>query len=166
MPQLNSGDHWPTLLAEVLTAPNLTEFYKAHREQFSPATDDRPFFNQVLRWEGLRVGNFYRIFATGTRGGIPLAEVMLIVMLVQTSAIAFAFILFPLRRLAHHGLQIGRPWTFLIYFGGLGVGFIMIEIVFIQRFLLFLGEPVYTFCSCTVGSARIYRNRFVGCRPF
>jgi hypothetical protein len=53
--------------------------------------------------------------------------------------------------LAQHGLQISRPWTFLVYFAGLGLGFIMIEIVLIQRFLLFLGEPVYTFAVVLAG---------------
>lgn len=33
----------------------------------------------------------------------------------------------------------------LVYFSGLGCGFIMIEIVMIQLFSLLLGEPVYTF---------------------
>jgi len=34
---------------------------------------------------------------------------------------------------------------FFIYFAGLGLGFIMIEIALLQRFTLFLGQPVYTF---------------------
>jgi hypothetical protein len=154
MAQPSSGDHWPTLLTEVLTAPSLDAFYAAHREQFSSATDDRPFFNQIIRWTGLRPGDFKWIFGTGTHGGVvsePVAEVMLIVMFIQTSAVAFLLIMFPLVRLARHGLQIARPWTFLVYFAGLGVGFIMIEIVFIQRFLLFLGEPVYTFAVVLAG---------------
>jgi hypothetical protein len=137
-----------------LVAPNLSAFYASHREQFSPATDDRPFFNQIVRWAGLRPGDFHWIFTTGTHGGVvsePAAEVMLIVMLVQTSAIAFVVILFPLGHLARRGLQIVHPWTFLVYFADLGVGFIMIEIVFIQRFLLFLGEPVYTFAVVLAG---------------
>lgn len=33
----------------------------------------------------------------------------------------------------------------IIYFSGLGIGFIFIEIVMIQLFSLLLGEPVYTF---------------------
>jgi SAM-dependent methyltransferase len=154
MAQPSSGDRWPTLLAEVLVAPNLSSFYAAHREQFSPATDERPFFNQIVRWTGLRPGDFHWIFTTGTHGGVvgePVAEVMLIVMLVQASAIAFVLIIFPLGRLARRGLQISRPWTLLVYFAGLGLGFIMIEIVFIQRFLLFLGEPVYTFAVVLAG---------------
>jgi len=72
-------------------------------------------------------------------------------MLVQASIIAFALIILPLGVLARRGLLISQPWTLLAYFAGLGLGFIMIEIVFIQRFLLFLGEPVYTFAVVLAG---------------
>lgn len=65
--------------------------------------------------------------------------------------IAFVFILCPLARFARQGLRVSRPWAFLIYFAGLGLGFIMIEIVFIQRFVLFLGQPIYTFAVVLAG---------------
>jgi hypothetical protein len=155
MAQPRSGDNWSTPIVEVLTTSNLSAFYAAHRQQFAPATDDRPFFNQTMRWSGLRPVDFYRLFVAGAHAHgsafAQPAEVMLIVMLVQASAIAFALIILPLRRLARRGLQISKPWTLLIYFAGLGLGFIMIEIVFIQRFLLFLGEPVYTFAVVLAG---------------
>ena len=93
----------------------------------------------MVRWADLRLAD--------SRG----TEVVLIVVLLQASPMAFVFILFPLRRFARHGLQVPRPWTFLVYFAGLGVGFIMIEIVFIQRFLLFFGEPTYTFAVVLAG---------------
>jgi hypothetical protein len=103
----------------------------------------------------LRPVDFYRLFVAGAHAHgsafAQPAEVMLIVILVQASAIAFALIILPLRRLARRGLQISQPWTLLVYFAGLGLGFIMIEIVFIQRFLLFLGEPVYTFAVVLAG---------------
>ena len=35
------------------------------------------------------------------------------------------------------------PWRALIYFAGIGLGFLMIEIVFIQRLVQFLGHPVF-----------------------
>jgi hypothetical protein len=148
------GAFWSPILKEVLTAPSLNVFYATYPQEFRPATDDRPFFNQTVRWGGLRPVDFYHIFHAGVTGnpvGQPVAEVMLIVMLVQSGVIASVLIIFPLHRLARHGLQISRPWTFLIYFAGLGLGFIMIEIVLIQRFLLFLGEPVYTFAVVLAG---------------
>jgi MFS family permease len=149
----SSGDYWPALLAEVLASPNLSAFYAGHREQFSPATDDRPFFNQVVRWTALRPSDLRGLFASAHDNvrAVPTVEIMLIMMLLQASIIAFALIILPLGALAHRGLQISQPWTLLVYFAGLGLGFIMIEIVFIQRFLLFLGEPVYTFAVVLAG---------------
>jgi hypothetical protein len=148
------GTFWAPILTEVLATPDLSLFYAAHPLEFRPATDDRPFFNQIVRWGALRPLDFYHIFHAGIQGsviGSPAAEVVLIVMLIQSSVIASVLIIFPLHRLARHGPQISRPWTFLVYFAGLGLGFIMIEIVLIQRFLLFLGEPVYTFAVVLAG---------------
>ncbi len=75
----------------------------------------------------------------------PIAEVTLLVLLVQTILIAAAFILLPLARFSRKGLRAPNRWRFLLYFAGLGLGFIMIEIALLGRFMLFLGQPVYTF---------------------
>jgi predicted membrane-bound spermidine synthase len=48
-------------------------------------------------------------------------------------------------------LQVAGRWSFLTYFAGLGLGFILIEIVLLQRFVLFLGEPIYTFSVVLAG---------------
>jgi hypothetical protein len=158
MSEARPGDWQWALLTELLAAPNLSAFYAAHREQFSPATDDRPFFNQNLRWASIQPHDFGHIFVAGRSGvvntqfdALPVAEVMLVVLLVQTSLLGFAFIMLPLARRMRHGLQISSPWRLFVYFGGLGLGFIMIEIVCIQRFILFLGEPVYTFAVVLAG---------------
>jgi SAM-dependent methyltransferase len=157
MSQPRPGDDLSAVLMELLAAPKLSAFYAAHRERFSPATDDRPFFNQNLRWSSLRPHDFGNIFVAGQGslntkyGALPVAEVLLIVLLFQTSLLAFALIMLPLAHRMRHGLQISRPWRLLVYFGGLGLGFIMIEIVCIQRFILFLGEPVYTFAVVLAG---------------
>ena len=67
------------------------------------------------------------------------------VLFVQVVFVAAFLILLPLARLSQQGLRAPHKWSFLTYFAGLGLGFIMIEIVFLQWFSLFLGEPVYTF---------------------
>jgi predicted membrane-bound spermidine synthase len=53
--------------------------------------------------------------------------------------------LLPLMCLARAGLRTPDRWRFLLYFAALGLGFIMIEMALLQRFTLFLGQPVYTF---------------------
>lgn len=75
----------------------------------------------------------------------PIAEVTLIVLLVQVLIISAVFILLPLWKFSSKGLQTKNIFPYLFYFSGLGCGFIMIEIVMIQLFSLLLGEPVYTF---------------------
>ena len=61
------------------------------------------------------------------------------------NCIAAILILLPLAKFSRQGLSVPHRGSFLIYFAGLGLGFIMIEIALLQRFTLFLGQPVYTF---------------------
>jgi hypothetical protein len=141
-------------LVEVLSASTLQKVYAAHREEIKPATDDRPFFNHNVKWESLRFHDFRQILSAGRDLKLlsqPVAEVMLVTMLLQTTLVAAVLILLPLAHFARGGLQVPRRWAFLVYFAGLGLGFIMIEIVFIQQFLLFLGQPVYSFAVVLAG---------------
>src|SRR5207244_7803670 len=75
----------------------------------------------------------------------PVAEVTLLVLLAQSVVIAAVLILLPLAKFSRQGLSVPHRGSFLVYFAGLGLGFIMIEIALLQRFTLFLGQPVYTF---------------------
>jgi hypothetical protein len=59
--------------------------------------------------------------------------------------IAAVLILLPLVRFSRAGLRAPNRWRFLLYFAGLGLGFIMIEVALLSRFTLFLGQPVSTF---------------------
>lgn len=150
----SKAESQPSRFVEVLSAQNLQAVYAAHREKIRPAVDDRPFFNQNVKWQSLRFGDFRRVFhsqETFDSAVQPVTEVMLVTMLIQTSLIAALLILFPLSRFARAGMRVPRRWAFLTYFAGLGLGFIMIEIVFIQRFLLFLGQPVYSFAVVLAG---------------
>ena len=74
----------------------------------------------------------------------PIAEVTLLVLLVQTAIIAAAFILLPLLLSRSNG-QWSASWHSLIYFAALGLAFIMVEVASLQHFLLFLGQPIYTY---------------------
>ena len=145
------SNDWSVLFAEVLTAPDLSAFYAAHRQQFAPATDDRPFFNQTIRWAGLRPGDFYRIFVTGTHGSVlgqPVAANCDAVSGQRNRICSYCAPSPPPRapRIANCAAMGVPPLLCRV-----GLGFIMIEIVLIQRFLLFLGEPVYTFAVVLAG---------------
>ena len=80
-----------------------------------------------------------------------MAEVTLIVLLAQTTLIAGILIVLPLLRFKREDLRAPDRGRILVYFAGLGLGFILIEVVFLQHFTLFLGQPIYTFAVVLAG---------------
>ena len=130
--------HPESIYNSLLTTPDLRLFYRQQALDFSPATDDRPFFNQQNRWSNIRPG------AWRQSGMSPGAEGMLLMLLIQSVAVAGVLIFLPLARFSRQGLRAPGRWAFLVYFAGLGFGFIMIEVALLQRFTLFLGQPIYT----------------------
>jgi hypothetical protein len=134
----------------LVSIPDLKRVYAEHPFQLAPATDDRPFFNQRTRWSSLNLAAFRDVFTQEKMGRFaledrPIAEITLVMLLAQSIIIAAILIILPLAKFSREGLWTRNRWKFLLYFAGLGLGFIMIEIAFLQRFALFLGQPVYTF---------------------
>jgi predicted membrane-bound spermidine synthase len=143
-----------TFFASILKAPDLEMVYGSTSEYLRPATDDRPFFNQTERWS--RHLGFRRVLSAGAEVMTqPVAQVILVILLLQAVAVAGVLILLPLAWFERKGLQARGCWRFLAYFASLGLGFILIEIVLLQRFQLFLGEPIYTF-SIVLSSLLIF----------
>jgi hypothetical protein len=144
-----------SLLADLAKSPDLERIYNSTSEYLRPATDDKPFFYQTKRW-GLRLGfrdvlgARQKVIASGSA-----AQVTLVVLLVQAVMVAGVMILLPLVRFNRQGVRASGRWAFLTYFASLGLGFILIEIVLLQRLLLFLGQPPYTF-SVVLASLLIF----------
>jgi len=146
-------DIFDTLVA---SAGNLPALYDRYPFEIAPATDDRPFFNQHVRWSSIRWKDFADVFSQKNMGRLsledkPIAEITLSVILGQSILLAGLLILFPLTRFSRQGLKFPDKWRYLFYFAALGAGFIMIEIAFIQRFTLYLGQPVYTLAVIIAG---------------
>jgi hypothetical protein len=109
-------------------------FCHDYRLDVCPPTDDRPFFFNMTRLSGLTekppAGYF---FATD-----PL-RILAVTLVILAVLCAFAFGL-PLR-LMPRGTR--PPASSVFFFGAIGLGFLMLEIALIQRFVLFLGFPTY-----------------------
>jgi spermidine synthase len=150
---VHKPDIFDTLVA---SAGNLSALYSRYPYEIAPATDDRPFFNQHVKWSSIRWKDFADVFSQKNMGRLsledkPIAEITLSVILVQSIILAGLLILFPLVRFSRQGLKFPDKWRYLFYFAALGAGFIMIEIAFIQRFTLYLGQPVYTLAVIIAG---------------
>jgi hypothetical protein len=120
-------DNW---FVQFFAAPDRAQFYRDYPLDVTPTTDDRPFFFEYYGWSNL--GDF--------RSG----KATLVILLVQALLLASGLILWPLWRFRRQGLATRGARRFMVYFAALGIGFIFIEIGLMQRFILFLGHPVYS----------------------
>ena len=157
---LYAPDARPTdgLFAQIVGAPSLEQVFRDNDLQLAAATDDKPFFNQHTRWSRIRWSTIVDLFSQkqpfGARLALedrPIAEVTLLILLGQSVIVAGLCILLPLALLERRGLPIEGRWSWLFYFAALGLGFIMVEIALLQRFLLFLGQPIYTYAVVLAG---------------
>ncbi len=111
----------------------------------SPTTDDRPFFHHYFRWRDL--GTIYRLAGEKwpilIEGGYLVPVVFLLALF-----LSFVFIILPVGfgrwREEKDTVRQGRSFSWLAYFASLGLGFMFVEISLIQKFILFLGHPVYS----------------------
>ncbi|RLB54049.1 MAG: hypothetical protein DRI34_12565 [Deltaproteobacteria bacterium] len=125
-----------------------------------PATDDRPFFNQRVAFGDIGWDDIMGVFDRGRQGRLalenrPVAEAVLLLLLLQTVLVAALFILLPLgvfRRRALAGR--GRLATLGAFFC-LGLAYIVVEVAFIQRLTLYLGRPVVVF-STVLGTLLLF----------
>lgn len=147
-----------SLCAQIVAAPQLEDILRTNDSQLAAATDDKPFFNQHTRWSRIRWKTIVDLFSQKQPGGArmaledrPIAEVTLLILLLQSALVAGLCILLPLAVLNRRGVQIAGRWAWIGYFAALGLGFIMVEIALLQRFLLFLGQPIYTYAVVLAG---------------
>jgi len=130
----------PGDLLRLVEAPDPGAVWRALPRDVSPTRDDRPFFFQTVRLAGLadlRLGGDDEWQKTN------LGTLVLVAVGVFTLLSTVTFILLPLgfvrRRTGPTGL---RP-SWLTGFAGLGLGYVVVEVVLVQKCILFLGHPVY-----------------------
>ena len=119
------------------------DFMARYKYDLTPATDDRPYFFNFFKWQLLP-----ELFSKRGRGGMGLLEwgyLVLIATLLQAVFFSLIFIILPLLFKKSQLNQIGTKikTRVLIYFLALGLAFLLVEIAFIQKFILFLGHPLY-----------------------
>lgn len=120
------------------------DFIARYKFDIRPATDDRPYFFHFFRWQTLP-----EILRLKARGGLSLLELgypILLATLLQAILASAVLILLPLwlglRNQRGMRATPGKPSVFA-YFTLIGFAFIFIEIAFIQKFTLYLGQPLY-----------------------
>ena len=118
-------------------------FFKHYKFTIDPAYDDRPYFSHFFKWKTLP--ELYMLRGTGGLNLLEWGYLILLATLLQAIAASIILILLPLffRKRAAGPTKTSRIKV-LFYFFALGFGFLFLEIYFIQRFTLFLNNPLST----------------------
>ncbi|MCM8570251.1 class I SAM-dependent methyltransferase [Gramella jeungdoensis] len=126
-------------LNDQLLADEREDLYETYDFNIKPATDEKPYFSQFLKWKSF--SHLQELFGGQSASFFELGYLIVGVTFLQSLLLAFILIILPLFFLKRK-IQ-NMTWT-LLYFAGIGIGFMFVEIVLIQRFILFLGHPVYS----------------------
>lgn len=131
--------------ARAILGPARGQFFQRYKFEVTPTTDDRPYFFHFFKW---RV--FPELLALHAGGGLGQLEwgyLILVATLIQALLAGVVLIILPLwlarRRLRFAPTPPGIRWRVLAYFTAIGLGFLFLEMAFIQKFILFLSHPLY-----------------------
>lgn len=124
--------------ARLILTPTRERFYEEYPSDVRPTTDDRPFFFHTTKLEH----QFDVAFGRTMLFGNGLSALM--TLLGISAALVALFVIGPLA-VSMRDAERPRGWlAWLVYFGALGAGFMLIEVSVLQRFVLLLGHPVYS----------------------
>jgi len=123
--------------ASLIQSNDPAAFAEHYAYNVAPVRDNAPFFFFTIKLS--------RLLAIGTpEKGIDrkvnLGVVVLAIVLVISLGAVLAFLVIPL---AFGSIRRSQRITPLLYFVAVGLGYILVEIAFILRFVLFLGHPTY-----------------------
>lgn len=130
------------LLAGTLEAPDLDAFLAKLPYDASPTTDNKPFF-----FYHQRLGDILGSFGKSAAGQLNNVGLVVLTILLGFSLLTtILFVLLPLFVFRRGDLATDRVRKLRVigYFACLGLGFILVELGFMQQFVLFLGHPVYS----------------------
>jgi predicted membrane-bound spermidine synthase len=156
----------------LIEAGDPARVWDSYGRNIAPTWDNSPFFFQSLRLGRL---------TDAVSGAMEsrknnLGTIALFGVLLLSLGVTLLSVLGPLALVRSRLLTVGTApkLTYLMYFGCLGAGFIIVEVALIQKCILFLGHPAYSLtvvlfsllCACGIGSAFSGRIRDEQAHPY
>ncbi|MCC6695397.1 MAG: SAM-dependent methyltransferase [Candidatus Hydrogenedentes bacterium] len=127
--------------AQHVLSSNREEAYSGTPFYVRPATDDRPHFARFVKWGQLP--RVMREFGTAWLPYTELGYLALVAALVQSVLVSLVLIVVPLVTLTRRAQRGPVRRRTLACCAALGFAYLFLELAFIQRFQLFLANPVY-----------------------
>jgi len=117
---------------------NRDNLYNEYGFHIRPATDDKPYFSQFMRLSSVQY--LRDLFGPAQMPFLEIGYLIVVITFAQSLLLALLFIVLPLFFLKRTG---AGKFPTLLYFGALGLGYMFVEIILIQRFVLYFGHPIY-----------------------
>jgi hypothetical protein len=129
-----AGQGGPNPFADLIASNDPYRFAQSYAYNVAPVSDNAPFFFFTLKaGQILQPGREQAI-----DWKVNLGVLVLVLVLAISLVAVLGFLILPLALQGRR--QSALP---LLYFVAVGLGYILVEIAFIQRFVLFLGHPTY-----------------------
>ncbi|MGE5457959.1 MAG: hypothetical protein ACM3RX_06355, partial [Methanococcaceae archaeon] len=104
----------------------------------SPSTDNKPFVAQLGMWKNIKLDKLDKI-SPFEFNGFPLSKLIIVIIICVVLIIIIPVNLLPYFKKGEKLRAV--PW---LYFFLIGMGFMMVEVVLMQKYTLFIGSSVYS----------------------
>jgi hypothetical protein len=139
--------HAITQLSEAYQTGTHKEFFRSYLLDVSPQSDDRPFPSRFLKWS--KVKQLYESLGSRRYSLMLSGEIVVVVVFIEALAITVILLFIPL---ALSTRKRQKPaFSQILYFFCIGAGFMFVELYFIQRYVLLVGDPVISFAIVVPG---------------
>ncbi len=118
------------------------EFFEAQMLDAAPQSDHRPFPGRLVKWS--RLNDLYRSLGSRVYTLLMSGEIVVGVVFLEALGVTALLLVLPILFVTR-GRLMSTPYRFVLYFLGIGAGYMFIEIYFIKSNILLLGDPIISF---------------------
>ena len=122
-------------------------YFKSYLLDIRPQSDNRPFPGRYLKWLKLKL--LYQTLGSRLYALLMSGEIVVAVVFIEALMVSGFLLLLPLFFVRRNDK---KPTVFeVLYFFGVGAGFMFIELFFIKKYILLFGDPIISFTVVVAG---------------
>ena len=122
-------------------------YFRSYLLDIRPQSDNRPFPGRQLKWLKLKL--LYRTLGSRLYALLMSGEIVVAVVFIEALAVTGFLLFLPLFFVRRNDK---KPSIFqVLYFFGVGAGFMFVELFFIKKYILLFGDPIISFTVVVTG---------------
>ena len=122
-------------------------YFKSYLLDIKPQSDNRPFPGRYLKWP--KIKSLYQTLGSRLYALLMSGEIVVLVVFIEALVISGFLLFLPLVFIRQR--QRKTSISQVLYFFGVGAGFMFIELFFIKKYILLFGDPVISFTVVLAG---------------